>query len=267
MGSPRADPLDYFADAQAYERFMGRWSRLIAPLLVEFAGLADATRVLDAGCGTGALATELAARSPAFRVTGIDISPAYVAAAHAAAADGRVSFAVGDAQRLNFPRAAFDAAASLLAFNFIPAPRLALAELRRVVRPAGIIAAAVWDYSAGMQMLRVFWDAAMALDPAAANRDERHMPLCRAGELRALWQAAGMGDVAEAGLEAPARFESFDDFWSPFLLGQGPAGAYAASLPAAGLARLRDELARRLPRAPFTLRARVWAVRGVNRGA
>lgn len=253
-----------FGNAEAYERFMGRWSRLIAADFLDFAALGADSRVLDLGCGTGALAQSIAARCPTSRVVGIDPSAEYIACAAAAAGTERLSFAVGAAQSLPFEADSFDAAVSLLVFNFIPAPQQALSELRRVVCPGGEIAAAVWDYGEAMQMLRIFWDAATALEPGAAVHDEKHMPLCLAGELQALWDSAGLSAVTEQGLEKAACFASFNDFWSPFLLGQGPAGAYVRSLPAAGVVALREELARRLPPAPFTLRARAWAVRGRN---
>lgn len=263
--TPDSNAISMFADAQAYERFMGRWSRLIAPPFLDFAGLERGANILDVGSGTGALATSIASRGHQYTVVGIDPSAAYVAYASAAAAGNRrIRFAVGDARRLPFEDASFDAAVSLLVFNFIPEPSLALAELRRVVRPGGIIAAAVWDYGAGMQMLRIFWDAAVALFPTAAKLDERSMPLCRAGELSAMGLTSGLRSVTESGLEAPAQFESVDEFWSPFLLGQGPAGAYVAGLKAEHVEQLRSEVARRLPPAPFTLRARVWAMRGTN---
>jgi ubiquinone/menaquinone biosynthesis C-methylase UbiE len=253
-----------FADAQAYDSFMGRWSRLVAPLLVDFAGFDGAANILDVGSGTGALTAAIAAHDEQHTVVGIDPSAACVAFATAASSSSRVRFAVGNARRLSFGDASFDAAVSLLVFNFIPEPDLALAELRRVVRPGGIIAAAVWDYGAGMQMLRIFWDAVTALAPAAASLDERHMPFCRAGELSALGRASGLREITERGLEAEVRFESVDDYWSPFELGQGPAGNYVASLSADQVEDLRIEVTRRLPPAPFTLRARIWAMRGIN---
>jgi ubiquinone/menaquinone biosynthesis C-methylase UbiE len=147
MPDPAAASM--FADAQAYERFMGRWSRLVAPLFVDFAGLDGAASILDVGSGTGALAATIAVRDQHHTVVGIDPSAAYVAYAVAATSNSRVRFAVGDARRLQFEDASFDAAVSLLVLNFIPEPDLALAELRRVVRPGGIIAVAVWDYGAG----------------------------------------------------------------------------------------------------------------------
>ena len=252
-----------FEDAQAYERFMGRWSRLVAGPFLDFVRIEKGAGVLDVGSGTGALAAAIAARIRGCSVIGIDPSKAYVAYANSRLKDSHVRFETGDAQSLRYANASFDAAVSLLVFNFIPNPSKALVELRRVVRTEGVIGAAVWDYSEAMQMLRIFWDAAVALDPAAERLDEKHMPLCRKGELRDLWKGGGLAAVLEKGIEVPARFRTFDDFWEPFLLGQGPAGAYVKSLPAGNCSALKEELHRRLPKAPFTLRARVWAVRGL----
>jgi SAM-dependent methyltransferase len=253
-----------FADAEAYDRFMGRWSRLIAPLLADFARLPDSGRVLDVGSGTGALSLELARSAT---VTGIDPSKEYVAyAASRNPLPGRAAFEVGDAQSLRFGDASFAAAVSLLVFNFIPDPLKALREVRRVTRPGGPIAAAVWDYGGRMGMLRAFWDAAVQTDPGAAKRDEKHMPLCRSGELAKLWTEGGLENVVEQPLEVTTTFSSFADFWDPFLLGQGPAGAYVRALPEDRVKALRSALKRRLSvsdeTARFSLPARVWAVRG-----
>lgn len=257
-----------FADAEAYERFMGRWSRLVAPLLVDFAALPDTGRILDVGSGTGALAAEIALRKPAARVTGIDPSKEYVAFASARNPfPQRADFETGDAQALPFPDRIFAASASLLVFNFIPDAAKALGEVRRVARPGAPVAAAVWDYGGRMSMLRVFWDAAVEIDPAAEKRDEKHMPLCRAGELAALWKQVGLTEVDERPLEISMSFRSFADFWEPFLLGQGPAGAYVRTLNGQRQDALRAAVERRLPRSaasgPFSLTARVWAVRGL----
>jgi SAM-dependent methyltransferase len=167
---------------------------------------------------------------------------------------------------LRFGDATFDAAISLLVFNFIPDPAKALSELRRITKPEGVIAAAVWDYGAGMRMLRIFWDAAVSIDPAAEKLDEKHMPLCRAGELSDLWQRGGLRDVHEQSIDISMRFESFADYWEPFLLGQGPAGAYTGRLGHDKQDALRAAIQSRLPlsdNAPIDLPARVWAVRGV----
>jgi len=257
-----------FGDAEAYERFMGRWSRLAAPLLVEFAAPPEQGSVLDIGSGTGCLAFAIAERKGGVRVLGIDPAKEYIAyAAGRNSFPGRASFEVGDAQQLRFPDGSFDAALSLLVFNFIPDAKKALLEARRVTRPGGAISAAVWDYSGEMHMLRTFWDAAAHLDPQAEKLDEKHMPLCRAGELSQLWKQGGLENVREQALDITMRFSSFADFWEPFLLGQGPAGAYVKRLDRDQVQALRGEIKRRLSLqredASFDLRARVWAVRGV----
>lgn len=256
-----------FADAKAYERFMGRWSRLIAPALVDFAEIPDAARVIDIGSGTGSLASAIARKQQRARVTGIDPSKEYTEYASSINPfPDRVEFQIGDAQGLKLPSASFDAALSLLVFNFIPDAGKALAELRRVTKPGGCISAATWDYSAGMRMLRVFWDAAVSVDPGAEQRDEKHMPLCRAGELQSLWASAGLVDVREQPLTIDMRFENFSDYWDPFLLGQGPAGTHLTGIDSDRRQALRREVRTRLQvtsdDAPFDLPARAWAVRG-----
>lgn len=258
---------DIFAESDAYERFMGRWSRRLAPLLVKFASVDEGDSVLDVGSGTGALALALAEAIPSVRVTGVDPSSAYVRYAQARTPGDRVRFSVGDAQALEIPDASVDKTLSLLVMNFIPDSVKALREMIRVTRPGGVVAAAVWDYGEGMEMLRVFWDEAVALDSTIAARDERNMPLCRQGELAALWRANGLQRVEELPIIIELSFASFDDYWRPFLGGQGPAGAYAASLSeprrAALDARLRGRLLGTRQDGPFKLRGRAWAVKGV----
>jgi len=258
-----------FSTGEAYERFMGRWSRALAPLLVKLVGVCDGDAVLDVGSGTGALTAALATAAPSGRIVGIDPAEAYVSFARARlreAPGDRVRFEVGDAQRLRFGAGSFDRTLALLVLNFVPDPGRALDEMVRVTRPGGTVAAAVWDYGDQMEMLRVFWDEAIRLDPAMDARDERHMPLCRRGELGALWREHGLREVSEEALAIPMRFASFDDFWSPFLEGQGPAGAFVASLAAGEREQLRQALRQRLlgggPDRPIVLRARAWAVRG-----
>jgi SAM-dependent methyltransferase len=255
-----------FSAGDAYEPFMGRWSRELAPLLVEFAGVRDGDAVLDVGSGTGALTAAVIAAAPSSRVTGIDRAAPYIALARTRHPGSRVRFEVGDAQQLRFPDGSFDRTVSLLVLNFIPDRAKALDEMTRVTRPGGTVAAAVWDYGDGMQMLRVFWDEATALNPAMDARDERRMPVCRNGELGALWNEHGLQEVSEEALTIRTRFASFDDYWSPFLEKQGPAGEYVASLSAGDQDQLRARLRTRLlgdsPDRPIGLTARAWAVRG-----
>jgi len=254
-----------FSSADAYERYMGRWSRLVAPALIEHAGVHDGDAVLDVGSGTGELARALLDATPTGSIVGIDPSSDYVAHARTASAD-RIRFEVGDARRLPFPDAAFDRSLSLFAVNFIPDPARAVTEMIRVTRPGGVVAAAVWDYADGMEMLRAFWDEAVALDPSVEPRDEAHLPLCRRGQLAELWSRQGLERVQEVPLTAALRFASFDDYWAPFLLGQGPAGAYVAAATKEHQVALERRVRARLlgdgrDRA-FDLRGRAWAVRG-----
>jgi SAM-dependent methyltransferase len=256
-----------FADADDYERFMGRWSRLVAPQLVDYTGAPDRGRMLDVGSGTGALAFTLAERKPQALVLGIDPSKEYVDYAKSKNRfPNRVSFETGDAQQLRFADASFDASLSLLVFNFIPDPLKALKEVRRVTKPGGRVSASVWDYGDGMKMLRAFWDGAVHLDPKAKEHDERHMPLCRAGELSRLWREGVLENIQEQSHVIMMRFESFADYWDPFLLGQGPAGVYVKSLSRDQVQALRGEVKSRVSpsaeKSPFELSARVWSVRG-----
>jgi SAM-dependent methyltransferase len=245
-----------FSESEGYERFMGRWSRRLAQVFVTFAGVTKGDRVLDVGSGTGALSAAAAAIE-AVQVTGIEPAAAYVRYAQEHV-DGR--FEVGDAMALPLPDDAFDRTLSMLVLNFVKDPAAALQQMIRVTRRGGVVAAAVWDYGEGMQMLRTFWDAAVALDPDAAPRDERHMPLCTPGALAELWRRSGLREVDEQPLTIDMAFESFDDYWQPFLCGQGPAGAYVSSLPESS----RQELESRLRAdAVLAMRARAWAVRGV----
>jgi SAM-dependent methyltransferase len=246
---------------------MGRWSRHLASPFVRFAGVRDADRVLDVGSGTGVLSAAVASAVRGARVIGVDPATAYVEFAQATHGSDRVAFEVGGARQLRFAEATFDCALSLLAINFVPDPDKAVGELKRVTRSGGTVALAVWDYGAGMEMLRAFWDEAVSLNAGDDTKDERHMPLCRRGELSALLRRQELRDVVEQQLTIETRFNSFDDYWTPFTLKQGPAGAYVASLAAQQRDELRQRLRRRLlgsqPDRPFTLMARSWAVRGV----
>jgi SAM-dependent methyltransferase len=256
-----------FSGGDAYERFMGRWSRELAPRLVAFAGVRDGDAVLDVGSGTGALVAAVAATNPSSRIVGIDPAASYVAFARARHGGGRITFEIGDAQRLGFADRRFDRTLSLLVLNFIPDRVKALSEMVRVTRRGGTVASVVWDYGEGMEMLRLFWDEVVALKPSGDRRDEKHMPLSGRGELGAIWRAQGLDDVVEQPLTTQTRFSSFDDYWQPFLEGQGPAGDYVATLTAPEREQLRLRLRRRLlgdaADRTIVLTARAWAVRGV----
>lgn len=255
-----------FSRADAYERFMGRWSRQLAPALIAYSEVRDGGAVLDVGSGTGALSFALRDATTTTQVLGIDLSPEYVRYASSKNADARVRFEVGNAQALHQPNGSFDRTTSLLVLNFVPEPRRAVAEMMRVTKPGGIVSSAVWDYAEGMEMLRVFWDEATAFEPAVAERDEKKMPLCKPGELAALFRDAKLEAVSETALVIQLRFSSFDDYWEPFALGQGPAGAYVAALSPERQRALRERLRARLlgngADRPLEMRARAWAAKG-----
>jgi SAM-dependent methyltransferase len=260
-----------FALGEGYERYMGRWSRLLVPPYAAFAGVKDGQRILDVGTGTGAVALTLAATLPRSTIVGVDPSAAFIAhatkTATKTAMSPRVRFEVGDAQALRHGDASFDHAMALLVMNFIPDHGKAVAEMKRVTHAGGVVSACVWDYGGAMQSLRQFWDEAVALDPAAAPKHERNMKLSRRGELGMLWRRAGLAEVREAPLVIQQAFSSFGDYWAPFLEGTGPGGAYVASLSAERRQQLEARLRRRLlgdggRDRPFTLEARAWCVKG-----
>jgi SAM-dependent methyltransferase len=258
---------DHWERGDPYEEYIGRWSRLVAPAFLTWLGLPPGRRWLDVGCGTGAVSAAILAQTSPAGVFAVEPSPGFAAVARARLA-GRVAIARAAATALPCADSSVDVACCGLVLNFVPDTAGALAEFSRVTSPGGTVAAYVWDYAAAMALVRHFWDAAVALDPAAAPLDEAvRFPLCHPDALRASFDRAGLGEVAVTAIDVPTPFASFADYWRPFLGGQGPAPAYAMALDAPARARLRDTLERRVPAQPdgsLALTARAWAIRGTT---
>ena len=252
--------MTFAVAADSYDRFMGRYSVLLAPQLAALADVAAGQRVLDVGCGPGALTTELVRLVGPGGVTAVDPSEPFVAAARER--HPGVTVEQASAEQLPFPDDAFDAALAQLVVHFMTDPVAGLQELARVTRTGGVVAACVWDYAGGTSPLSTFWDAARELDPNVD--DESGLPGARSGHLVELFGAAGLRDVEEASLEVSIEHPTFEDWWEPYTFGVGPAGAFAAGLDPERQAELRELCRTRLPEAPFVLTASAWAARGVT---
>jgi len=243
----------------AYDRFMGRYSRELAPVFADFAGIEAEQRVLDVGCGSGVLTEELARRVGAEHVAGADPSPLLEACAQRVPG---AELKTASAESLPWPEDSFDAALAQLVVHFMSVPTVGAAEMRRVTRPGGVAAACTWDFDGGMPLLGLFWQSVRAFD-AEADADSATTPFGQR-ELETLWQDSGLSGVESAGLEVSTRYKDFDELWGSFLLGAGPAGQHALSLSPERQTAVREEYFRRLgePEGSFTLDARAWAVRG-----
>ncbi|MEO8511854.1 MAG: class I SAM-dependent methyltransferase [Chloroflexota bacterium] len=244
--------------ADAYDRFMGRYSRLLAPQLADLASILAGQHALDVGCGPGALTAELVARLGPAAVIAVDPSESFVLAA--LQRNPGVTVLQASAAQLPFADGSFDAAVAQLVVHFMTDPVAGLAEMRRVTRSGGVVAACVWDFGSDKGPLGPFWQAARDLDPTVEA--EAHLPGTREGHLTELFASAELNDVTPAELWVSLEHASFDAWWEPFQEGVGPAGAYVASLPPGGRAALRARCHALLSEAPFTVTARAWAARG-----
>ena len=252
--------------ADAYDAYIGRWSRQVALAFVRWLDLPRGRRWLDVGCGTGALTAAIVANADPESVVGVDPSEAFLAQARTSLPG--VTFHEGDARVLPLFDDDVDVVVSGLALNFVSDPAQAVAEFIRVGKPGATVAAYVWDYADGMAMIRYLFDAATTLDPGVAELDEgNRFPLCRPEALAQLWHDQGLAEVTVEPVDVPTTFRDFDDYWSPFLGGQGPAPAYVMSLSEDRRAQLRELLRSRLPAqkdGTIALTARAWAVRGTG---
>ncbi|MFL5335645.1 MAG: class I SAM-dependent methyltransferase [Geminicoccaceae bacterium] len=255
--------------AAGYEQLMGRWSRLLAGPFIGFAGVADGERVLDIGCGTGSLTFALPQAANVAEVAAIDYAPAFVEEARRRNTDPRITISQRDACAIPFPDGRFDRALSLLVLHFVPEADRAIAEMCRVVRPGGVVAAAVWDHLGGMSSMRMMWDTVAAQDEEAPRLRGRYcfQPMMRPDEMRRSFAARGLVDVAQTSLLIRMEYVSFADYWSPITAGEGPLGKYVAGLDPARRAKV-DEAVRAAyeagqPDGPRSFAAVAWACRGV----
>jgi SAM-dependent methyltransferase len=251
--------MSFAVSADAYDRFMGRYSVLLSPQLADLAGVHDGQRVLDVGCGPGALTTELVVRVGAAAVSAVDPSEPFVAAARVRHPAVNVQHA--SAERLPFADQLFDVALAQLVVQFMSDPAAGVAEMRRVTRRHGVVAACVWDHSGDQGPLSLLWEAARTLDPEVHGESRRVGS--RGGDLAQLFESGGLREIEETTLSVSVEHPTFEEWWDPFTLGVGPAGAYVAGLEPDRQARLRERCRELLPDAPFVLEARAWTARGL----
>jgi len=256
-----------FDFAEAYEVRMGRWSRQLAPLFVEFAGVRNGEKVLDVGCGTGSLSATLAKVTGVSEIVGIDLSKGLIEYARTTVTDRRVTFDVGDAQELPYSDASFDRCMALLVVDWIPDARKAALEMHRVTKPAGVVATTMWDRSRANELDSCFWNAVEAIDPTAKPPSGRQGSYGSAEALSDLWKGAGLTDIEVTDFTMACQFSSFDDLWQRYLTGEGPTGTYMAGLSADRCEALKGTMRQNVlgDRAdgPFALQAKAWAVRGI----
>lgn len=260
---------DKWQSSDAYEQFMGRWSRRLARTFVDWLHVPPGTDWLDVGCGTGALTEGICEHADPASVVGCDLTEPFVNFARQHSADDRATFHVAGTGSLPARPDGYGCVASQLALNFFPDPSAAVREMASLARPDGVVGVCVWDYADKMEFLRYFWDAVIALDPDAAHLDEgARFPICAPDALEELFTNAGLHDVSAEAIVIPTCFESFDEYWRPFFGKTGPASAYVASLDESAREKLADRLRQTLPTddmGRIDLVARAWAVRGTAR--
>jgi ubiquinone/menaquinone biosynthesis C-methylase UbiE len=257
---------DAWSSGETYDRYVGRWSRLVAKEFIRWLAVPEDRKWLDVGCGTGALSQTILKLTNPKKVKGVDRSEDYVNTARSRINHSNAEFEVGDAQSLPVESNSYDAAVSGLVLNFVSKPDAMIAEMKRAVKQHGLVAVYVWDYAAKMQFMRHFWNAAIALDPAIAEHDEgKRFPICNPEKLVELFQNSGFIGIDVRPIDISTDFKDFDDYWSPFLGGQGPAAGYAMSLSEERRTQLRKRIYNSLPFAmdgSIPLVARAWAIKG-----
>ena len=262
----KSQPKDVWEAGGAYEFFMGRWSRGVAAEFLQWLSVAPHGKWLDVGCGTGMLCQTILGLVNPMDVRGVDPASGFISFAKNHIRDPRVTFEIGSAESLKSEPDTYDAVVSGLVLNFVPQWERAVTEMRRVTKPGGVVAAYVWDYADKMQLLRRFWDAAIDLDSRAAMLDEgKRFPLCNPGDLNQLFVGQELKNVDIKPIDVQTHFANFEDYWSPFLSGQGPAPSYVASLNDQQQSDLRERVRATLPVSvdgTIGLIARAWAVRG-----
>jgi len=250
--------MSFVVAAEAYDRFMGRYSSPLAPLFADFGRVSDGQHVIDVGCGPGALTEELVRRLGASAVAAVDPSAPFVSAIEERLPD--VDVRLAPAEELPFDDSSFDAALAQLVVQFMRDPLEGLREMARVTRDGGVVAASVWDHGGGHGPLSVLWDVVQEFDPGA--RDESGLAGTRGGALTALFEQVGLLEIEENALTVSVEHPTFEDWWEPYTLGVGPAGAYVAGLDPEQQDDLRERCRARLPEPPFVIEARAWSARG-----
>lgn len=256
--------------ASGYEQLMGRWSRKLAPQFIKFVGTAEGERLLDVGCGTGSLTFELAKDAALREIQAIDFSPVFVAEAERRNTDGRITIQQADATALPFPDGAFDRAMALLVLHFVPEASRAIAEMRRVVRPGGVVAAVVWDHLGGMSGMRMIVDTVAALSDGGRQLRNRYVfqPMMQPGEMRQAFIDQGLDQVEQTELIQRMDYEDFNDLWAPIAAGEGPIGKFIGSLAPEDLSRVttavREAYEAGRPDGPRSFANIAWACRGIR---